>query len=301
MQLRNKLLITSALIALFACESKKGSGESAFDSLMVQKAEEQESQLTSELALGVIRSIPSPIEMSVLIKEVGAKYSPSILNSTSNSQNYNTNAKRAMNMGIYGADLGYINIYNQKQDAITYLNSITGLAEDLKIGHFFDITTLKRMATNSSNLDSLLYISTSNFEYLNNYLQDQNRGNLSTFMLLGGWIEALHVATEVAKNNKSQKLIEKIGEQKVVLDQLMLLFDIYKSDPSAAEISPFLKDLKASYDKVLITQEYREPTITEVNGIMMVTDNSVTKINITPDLILEISNKVKNVRNKIVS
>lgn len=300
MHLKHKLFISAVFLALFSCDSKKSSSENAFDSLMVQKQEEQESQLTSELALGVIRSIPSPIEMSVLIKEVGAKYSPAILNSTTNSQNYNTNAKRAMNMGIYGADLGYINIYNQKQDAITYLNSITGLAEELKIGHFFDISTLKRMATNSSNLDSLLYISTSNFEKMNNYLQEQNRGNLSTFMLLGGWIEALHIATEVAKNNKSQKLIEKIGEQKVVLDQLMLLFDIYKADPSAAEISPMLKDLKVSYDKVLITQEYREPTITEVNGIMMVTDNSVTKISVSPDLILEISNKAKNVRNKII-
>jgi hypothetical protein len=301
MQLKHKVLIGIALLSIISCDNKNKSSEDAFDSLLTQKTEAQENQLSAELAIGIIRSIPSPIEMSVLIKEVGAKYSPSILNSPSNTQKYTTNAKRAMNMGIYGADLGYINIYNQKQDAIIYLNSITGLADELKIGQFFDIATLKSMATNSSNLDSLLYISTRNFEKMSNYLQEQNRGKISSYMLLGGWIEALHIATEVAKNNKNQKLLEKIGEQKIVLDQLLLLFDLYKADPEVDNMLVMLKDLKTAYDKVLITQEYREPTITEVNGIMMVTDNSVTKINIPSDLIFEISGKIKNIRNKIIS
>jgi hypothetical protein len=301
MQLKHKVLIGIALLSIISCDNKNKSSEDVFDSLLTQKTEAQENQLSAELAMGIIRSIPSPIEMSVLIKEVGAKYSPSILNSPSNTQKYTTNAKRAMNMGIYGADLGYINIYNQKQDAIIYLNSITGLADELKIGQFFDIATLKSMATNSSNLDSLLYISTRNFEKMNNYLQEQNRGKISSYMLLGGWIEALHIATEVAKNNKNQKLLEKIGEQKIVLDQLLLLFDLYKADPEVDNMLVMLKDLKTAYDKVLITQEYREPTITEVNGIMMVTDNSVTKINIPSDLIFEISGKIKNIRNKIIS
>jgi len=269
MQLKHKVLIGIALLSIISCDNKNKSSEDVFDSLLTQKTEAQENQLSAELAMGIIRSIPSPIEMSVLIKEVGAKYSPSILNSPSNTQKYTTNAKRAMNMGIYGADLGYINIYNQKQDAIIYLNSITGLADELKIGQFFDIATLKSMATNSSNLDSLLYISTRNFEKMNNYLQEQNRGKISSYMLLGGWIEALHIATEVAKNNKNQKLLEKIGEQKIVLDQLLLLFDLYKADPEVDNMLVMLKDLKTAYDKVLITQEYREPTITEVNGIMI--------------------------------
>ncbi len=294
------LILTTGLIMLSACDGGDKSGDDAFDSLMVSKNEQTSSEVSSELALEVIKSIPSPLEMSVLIKEVGAKYQSSMLNATTNSTNYTTNAKRALNMGIYGADLGYINIYNQKQDAISYLNSITGLAEDLKIGQFFDIATLKRMATNSSNLDSLLYISTNNFEKMNGYLQDQKRGNLSTFMLSGGWIEALYIATEVVKNNKSQELVTKIGEQKVVLDQILLLLDFYKSDPSAADLGKEFKELKSIYDKIQITHEYKEPTITEVNGIMMVTDNSTTTINVTPEQIIDISNKAKSIRNKII-
>lgn len=294
------LILTTGLLMLSACNGGDKGGDDAFDSLMVSKNDQTTSEVSSELALEVIKSIPSPIEMSVLIKEVGAKYQSSILNATSNSSNYTTNAKRALNMGIYGADLGYINIYNQKQDAISYLNSITGLAEDLKIGQFFDISTLKRMATNSSNLDSLLYISTSNFEKMNSYLQDQKRGNLSTFMLSGGWIEALYIATEVAKSNNSKDLVTKIGEQKVVLDQILLLMDFYKSDPNAAELGKDFKELKSIYDKIQITHEYKEPTITEVNGIMMVTDNSTTTINVTPEQIVDISNKAKSIRNKII-
>jgi len=258
-------------------------------------------ELSAELIMEVIKSIPSPLEMASMLKEVGSKYSSDLLNSTSNAANYTTNAKRAMNLGIYGADLGYINIYNQKQDAINYLNSITSIAEELKVGQFFDVSTLKRMATNSTNLDSLLYISTNNFEKMNNYLQEQKRGNLSTFMLTGGWIEALYIVSEVAKGNNNKQLFEKIGEQKIVLDQILLLLNFYKGDPQVAALISDFDDLKKIYDRVAIVHVYKEPTVEEVNGIMMVTDNSTTTINVTKEQIAEIANKTKQIRSKIVN
>ena len=52
-----------------------------------------EPQISTEALVDIINSIPPPIELSVLIKEVGGPYSKGILNPTDNSSKYNTNMK----------------------------------------------------------------------------------------------------------------------------------------------------------------------------------------------------------------
>ncbi|MBA3706179.1 MAG: hypothetical protein H0W84_09860, partial [Bacteroidetes bacterium] len=65
---------------------------------------------------GEIFSIPSPIQTAFLIKNSGAAYSKDILNAANKSAQYATNFSKALNLGIYGADLGYVTIYDQTQD-----------------------------------------------------------------------------------------------------------------------------------------------------------------------------------------
>jgi hypothetical protein len=238
--------------------------------------------------------------MSSMIREVEPKYNVNFLNAPSSVDKYTTNFQKAVNIGIYGTDLGYINMYNEKQDAITYLNSMTKLADDMKIGQFFDYQMIKRLATNSNNLDSLLYITTTNYDKMNTYLQEQNRGNLSLLMLTGGWIEALYIASSVAQKNDNPALRERVGEQKIVLDQLKILLDFYKSDPKITELSTKLNELKAVFDKVQIAVEYHEPTVEIVNGIKMVTDNSKSVIKITKEEVDQIFNLVSEIRKDLI-
>lgn len=125
--------------------------------------------------------------------------------------------------------MGYTNIYEQNQDGIKYISTIKSLADGLNIGQFFDIETIGRLATNSKNLDSLLLITTQNFNAINHYLQTQNRANLSVLLLTGGWIEAVHIMCSVAAQDPNNKVLqEKIGEQKVILENIMLLLSFYK-------------------------------------------------------------------------
>src|SRR5690606_21549006 len=142
-------------------------------------------------------------------------------------------------------DLGYANIYEQNQDALFYLNSIRTLADELSIGQFFDFGTIRRLATNSDNLDSLLLITTQNFNNINDYLQQNQRQNLSILILAGGWLEALHITCEVVKANpNNQELIEKVGEQKIILDNIKLLLGFYKNDPYIADLHKNILELE---------------------------------------------------------
>ncbi len=257
------------------------------------------SKATSELANQVLKSIPPPVELASIIKKSGAPYYSDMLNNTDNSEKYSTNYLKAANLGAYGADLGYINIYNHKEDALSYLNTVVDLAEGLKVGQYFDFETIKRIANNNKNLDSMLNITQSNFEKMNNYLQDQGRSNISSFMLAGGWVEAMYLTTHVALEKKDVALYEKVGEQKMVLDQLVILLDFYKNDPNALGLAKDFSALKQIFLNVKIETVYGEPTMVEENGMLVVKDNSKTTINITEETVKQINESITAIRKKI--
>lgn len=298
-----RIVVIGVLVALMtACGSEKKTDEQAFlEGLDSTKAE---GPSISEGVIGdVLQRIPAPLEISVLLKESGKKYNSSYLNSPDNTSKYNSNYKKALNLGVYGTDLGYTNIYEQNNDGVKYMGSIKSLADGLNIGQFFDIKTIGRLATNSKNLDSLLLITTQNFNSINHYLQTQDRSNLSVLFLTGGWIEALHILCEVAAANPTNKeLQETIGEQKIILENIMLLLSFYKdTDPNMAALLTDVEELKKAYDKVKVTYTYKESTFEIVDGVMVIKDNSSSTIEITPEDVSSIKSITQEIRNKVIS
>lgn len=296
------VIIGLILVVLSACGSGKKSDEQTF--LENLDSAKTEGPTISEEVIGdILQRIPSPLEISMILKESGKKYNVGYLNSADNRSKYNTNYKKALNLGIYGTDLGYTNIYEQNQDGVKYMEAIKELADGLNIGQFFDIETVGRLATNSKNLDSLLLITTQNFNTINHYLQTQSRANLSVLLLTGGWLEALHVTTEVAKANPGNKeLQETIGEQKIILENIILLLSFYKdSDANMKDLLAEIETLKKAFDKVTISYTYKESTFEIVDGVMQIKDNSSSTIQITNDDISNIKSIVDNIRNKIIS
>lgn len=288
---------------LFACDASNKPSEEAYLASVDTTAVVSGPAISEEVIGDIIQQIPSPLEISVLLKEVGNNYDDNFLNPAENSSQYSSNYKQALNLGIYGTDLGYTNIYEQNQDALFYLSSIKDLAEDLSIGQFFDFNTIKRLATNSKNLDSLLLITTQNFNNINSYLQNQERSNLSVLILTGGWLEALHISNQVlAKNPNSKALQERIGEQKIILENIMLLLSFYQGkDPYISELIIDMNQLQKEFAKVDISYTYEESTFEEVNGVLMIKDNSTSTITVTDQTLADINKVTQSIRSKIIS
>lgn len=296
-------ILNVALVALFliSCSSGKKPDEQAFEDSL-DSTLNQGPSIDEEVIGSILDQIPSPLEISVLLKKSGIKYNPDLLNSPDNLPKYNSNYKMALNLGIYGTDLGYTNIYGQNQSGIKYLSSIKSLANQLNIGQFFDIETIGRLATNSKNLDSLLLITTQNFNSINHYLQQQNRSNLSVLLLTGGWLEAMQVTCQLAANNPDHsELKEKIGEQKITLEQILLLFSFYENDENMASLLKDLKELETAFNKINITYTYKESSMEVVDGVAVIKDNSTTTIEITDEDVRNIMSKTNSIRNKIIS
>ena len=71
---------------------------------------------------GKLFSIPSPIQMALLIKESNIPFSEELLNKIDKSKNYTTEHQHALNLGIYGTDLGYASINEQNGISLKYLS-----------------------------------------------------------------------------------------------------------------------------------------------------------------------------------
>jgi len=287
-------------VLILACTPKNAIDEKEFQSSLDSVATGL--VIDEEVVTSILDQIPSPLEISVLIKQSGNKYNNDILNAPGNTSRYNNNYKKALNLGIYGADLGYTNIYSESIDGIRYLSSIKTLADELNIGQFFDVATISKLASNSNNLDSLLLVTTQNFNSINRYLVDQNRSNLSVLFLIGGWVEAMEIICNVAAQNPQNKeLVERIGEQKIILEQMVLLLSFYNDDQHIANLLKEFEDLKTTFDNINITYTYKESSMEIVNGVAVIKDNSSTTINITDKDVTDIKTKINSIRNKIIS
>lgn len=258
--------------------------------------------VNTEAVKEILQSIPSPIEISFLIKETGSNYNQVYLNDPDNKDSYTNSYKKALNLGVYGADLAYTNIYNKSQDGIYYLDAVTDMANGLDIGQFFDYSTLKELIKHNDNLDSLLLITTSNFEKINNYLQEKNRAQISVMLLYGGWVEGLHLLNKVNKATPNEEIKERIGEQKVMIEQLSKLLGYYEFDPNVKELLSELSKLKKVYDEeVKIETVEGETTFEIIDGAMTPVSNSYTEVIISDETVTTIDKKVTELRSQIIN
>ncbi|MDP4266533.1 MAG: hypothetical protein Q8880_03780 [Bacteroidota bacterium] len=287
------------LTFVWGCSSGNQKNESdIFDSIANSS---KSSNVTKEDVEKILKSFPSPLEINSLIKESGSQYNDEMLNKVENVSNYNRSFNKALNLGIYVTDMGYINIYEKTYTSLKYLDAVKILSNDLKVGQFFDFNSIKRLASNRKNADSILYISTRGFEKMNSYLSDKNRSNVSSLILVGGWIEGLYISTQIVKSKYKKELVDKIGEQKIPLENIYKLLSAYNNEPNFKELVKDFSDLKSLYDGVTISySQSKEPQMKEVDGRPVFVDNTKSTINISNDLLNKIIEKTSNIRNKII-
>ena len=288
-------------ILLLSCNNSttETDGFSAGDDFAIPDSvlDDEEPLIVSEEAMeGIISNISSPVEMSALIKNSGVQFNYKYLSPADNIDNYNTAFKQALNLGVLGADLGYLNMYNETGSVISYITSIKSISDELQIGQFFDFNTLKKLATNSDNLDSLMYISVSSFDQMDVYLRENNRSDISALIVTGVWLEGIFLATQVIKDSPIPEIKERIGEQKIILNDLMLILKNFKKDKKFFELIEKIEYIKEQYKDVTITYEVGEPEMVEVDGILTIIQNEKSIVNITDEQLQNISNAVAEVR-----
>ncbi len=270
------------------------------EDLTVQYEEEDLTQLvvSDEAMNEVIQNIASPIEVASLLNELEVPFSVSYLSDPDKMSNHATSFEMAYNLGLLSSDLGYLNMYSKTGSSINYLSTINKLADALEVGQFFDFVLMKRLATSDNTLDSLMFVSMSSFNRMDEFLHQTERSNLSSLMVAGVWIEGLYLATQVVNKVDHADIRNMIGEQKLILNDLMIIMQNYASDEKFAGILEDYKEIKKYYDEVSITYEIGDPETIEIDGMLMVVQSESSTITMSDETLSEIIDVTERIRNK---
>ncbi len=248
---------------------------------------------------GELFSVPSPIQTALLIQKSGVTYDKNILLSSSNVNKFSTDYSRSLNLGIYGADLGYVSLYNQTQDALSYLGAVKQLADKLGISAAFDASTMERIQKNVTNKDSMMVLVGIAYRSSDAYLKNNQRSDVSSLVLAGGWIESLYFSVNAFKSKPNEEIKRRIAEQKQTLTSLIKILGMNTGNADVVELTKQLTDLSKVYEGVILKYNFVEPTTDTVKKVTYI--NSTSDVTITDEQLTQISTKIVEIRNNITN
>jgi hypothetical protein len=247
---------------------------------------------------GEMFSVPSPVQTAFLIQKSGILYDKSVLNPSNKASTYLTNFSNALNLGVFGADLGYVALYGQTQDALGYLASIKQLSDKIGLSAAFDAGTMERIKNNITNKDSMTVLVGIAYRGSDAYLKNNMRSDISGLILIGGWIESMHFSAMGYKTKPNQEFKNRIAEQKRALHSIIKILDANNSEETVG-LKKGLNDLSNLYEGISYTYNYIPAETDTVKKVTYI--KSSTEIKVSEQQLSKIIKKIEEIRNKIVN
>jgi hypothetical protein len=286
-------LICVGAVFVFSCGNEKKSGDKE------DLVEAPDTVKTTVLNVGgELFSVPSPIQTALLVQKSGIPYDKSSLSLANKVNTYSTDFMRAVNLGIYGADLGYVSLYNQSQDALGYLAAIKQLTDKLGLGAAFDGPTMERIKNNIANKDSMMTLVSLAYRAGDAYLKDNSRSDVGSLILAGGWIESMHFSTIAYKAKHTAQLRYRIAEQKQGLSSLMKILSSNEA-PEVMELCRMFGELAKTYEEIAFKYTFVEPKTDTAKMLTYI--NSVTEVTVNEDQISRITKQVEEIRSRMIN
>jgi len=284
-------------LTYFGCQSKSKNNVDNEINQDMEKNDDFSNELNKTKQ--VFYSLPSPIETALLLKRAGAKFNEDYLNPVDNISKYTTQKSMALNLGVYSADLSFVSMFDQSQLSVKYLSATKKLADELGILNAVDQSIFKRMDSNIDNTDSLMEIISETFMNSDSFLKENDRTETAGILLVGGWIEGLYIATQIAKSTESNsEIIDRVIDQRLSLATLMSLLQEYQSNSDVKDILNQLKGIKVLYDKINISSSKTE-AVTDSTGKTFI--KSASKSSYKKEDINALFDKAIALRDSIVS
>jgi len=241
----------------------------------------------------------TPVEICAIFNRLGVPYDNATLNPVSNKDLYLSSSKASINTGVYGVDLGYLKIFGTGQEMIDYMATIREMSNKLGIPDELLSEPARKIRKDFSNRDSIMTLTNKAYYDLDNYLRNEGRESSAGLMMMGGWIEALYIATQLVYNpdNPDPEVVQKIAEQKYTLTSLLSFMKNYYDDPVVVFYTKKLKYLKNFFDSFEI---YFRKGDLEIDTLKQVLRSSGTEMDITVETLNGIRDYVNKLRTEIV-
>lgn len=235
-------LVALLVSLLFITSCGGGPGTSGREGVLADSASVQEDTLASTYP------IPPLSELIERLASSGVGYVIDVGNAPSRVDQYLTSTSRAMNLGVYGADLSYASTYGIKGDVSRYLKVVRDLAKEMNVrtslledlaamdeNHYANKDTMQNMATKAI------------FEVYAAFCSSGQQEEAVLF-LAGGWLEAVYIGSYIATlSQTNSEVVELLLRQKNTYSTITALVKRYKKSDEGVLLAGLLESLEKPY------------------------------------------------------
>jgi hypothetical protein len=250
----------------------------------------------SEIFYGLL----TPTEITAIFNRLSVPYKQAALNPTDNKSLYSSNAKASINLGIYGVDFGYVKMFAMGQQMIDYILTIKDMSNKLGIPDKFLMDPIKKIESDLSSPDTIMALVNKSYSDIEDHLRIEGRESTAGLMLMGGWIEALYLTTQLLYNAEKPdpEVVEKIAQQKYTLTSLLSFMKNYYDDPVVVYYTKKLIFLKRYFDTFDIYFKKGDLEINKNRQVLMASGSETT---VTLETLTKIKDYVAKLRTEIVN
>ncbi len=242
----------------------------------------------------------TPVEVCNIFDRLGLSFNDTIISPSDNCNLYMSSYKAAINLGVYGVDMGYMKLFGINKQTVSYFNTIKTLSERLNMPVSFLSEAVKDVDKTMNDADSLTSLMSDAFKKIDDHLRAEGSQGTLGLMMMGGWIESMYIATQLAYDPEKPdpQVVEKIAEQKYSLLSLMSFMKNYYDDPMVVFYTKKLKYLNRWFDTFDIY--YREGDV-KIDTVRQVITSSGSEMTVSVETLNQIRDYIAILRTEITA
>jgi len=231
--MKEKIFFLTFIVLLCACSNQKPQSQE------ITPAAEEEPQ--SAL---FAYPLPTSMEITQTLETLQIPYLGNLTNNPDNVYQYVSTREKALNLGVYTADICYSLSYNMRQEALSHLKAATKLLDELGITSPFSEQIVNSFKDDNVNKDSILIVVNDSFKDTYSYLRKNKMEHINLLVITGSFVEGLYILTQIASPDK-ENILKTIAGQKNLLNEILKLYEPVKD----------MDILKEPYEQLLHLQE----------------------------------------------
>ncbi|MCS7152797.1 MAG: hypothetical protein NZ989_02500 [Bacteroidia bacterium] len=200
-----------------------------------------------------MKAAPSPVQVALWLRQEKVPFMRKALHDPTLAGKY-AGLQGAANLGIYLTDMAYAHATENYQDAYEYLSSVNRLAARYGVDDILSVDRIRLLDKLQDQPDSAQKLLSQYYGELQERLEEMGQQAMLRHMILGGWIESLHIALVLVEHDSSkQQVAQLISLQKSLLPLIKKLYAVDSASYAASrQILTYLGELETAFQDVKV-------------------------------------------------
>ncbi|MFT4659825.1 MAG: hypothetical protein ACI8XB_000075 [Patiriisocius sp.] len=274
-------------------------GNSKMDTPITKiEANAKDSGAASLISLdGNLFSVSSPLESIVQLKKSATSFNEDVLIGDTDISMLTSNFDKAIHLGMIGADMGYASIHNQQMKSIQQFMTLRSLSQSLNLANAVDESLIQRLASNTNNVDSLMILVSEFYREADQYLQENDRMDIASWVIVGGWVESMHFSLDVIRGG-NEDLKQQIAGQKNSYKNLLKMVTKFSNNDQSNKLVKQLAQIEQIFDEVIYTYNYQQPEVNIDSKTTIL--KGTTDYEFTDETLLKLSTSITSLRESFL-